>query len=148
MRVVLVRPWTDAHAGDGCCTGDPRYGVVLERHGDGPAGHERGHSHKPGHGPVHEHATGHGGAALVGEAYRRLRAEHPEVDVQVVGSSNTAFLLPSTFGAVRRRHGVLRALREANRATTAGGVLIDGERIGDLETLGIEGVLGEIAART
>ncbi len=138
MRVVLVRPWTDAHAGDGCCSGDPRYGVVLEPRLDdsAPAGHHH-----------HDEQAVREPPALVGEVYRRLRLEHPEVDVQVVGSSNTAYLLPSTFRAVRRRSGVLAALREANRATTAGAVLVEGERVGDIETLGVDGVLREVRAR-
>ena len=83
----------------------------------------------------------------MGEVYRRLRREHPDVDVQVVGSSNTAYLLPSTFRAVRRSRGVLGALREATRSTTAGSLLVDGIRVGDVETLGVEGVLREVGSR-
>ncbi len=127
-RIVLVRPWTDAHAGGGCCSADPHHGVTLER-----TAASRGHVD-----PV---------AALVGEVYRRLRAAHPEADVQVVSPSNTAYLLPSTFRAVRRRSGVLTALREAARSTTAGAVLVDGVRLGDIEALGVDGVLRSVEDR-
>ncbi len=77
----------------------------------------------------------------------RLREELPYVDVQIVSLDNTAFLLPTVFRSVRRRHGVLRALRETNRATTAGSVLVDGERIGDVAALGPEGVLAAVRER-
>ena len=142
MRVVLVRPWTDAHAGGGCCSGDPRYGVAPEAGVDAPTPVDR-HRYDD-----HDHHQGPlEGAALVGEVYRRLRREHPDVDVQVIGSSNTAYLLPSTFRAVRRSRGVLDALREATRSTTAGSLLVDGIRVGDVETLGVEGVLREVGRR-
>ena len=135
MRVVLVRPWTDAHVGGGCCSGDARNGICLEGSlaGPGPGEHDTGRHQE--------------GTHLLAEAYRTLRAEAPEVDTQIVGSGNTAFLLPSTFRAVRRRRGTAAALRALNRATTAGSVLVDGERVGDLETLGVAGVLAEVRRR-
>lgn len=127
-RVVLVRPWTDAHGGSGCCSGDARDGICLDR----------------GVGAPREHDPA---AGLVAAAYLRLREELPYVDVQIVSLDNTAFLLPTVFRSVRRRHGVLRALRETNRATTAGSVLVDGERVGDVAQLGPEGVVAAVRLR-
>ncbi|HSE10083.1 MAG TPA: hypothetical protein VLB29_15595 [Nocardioidaceae bacterium] len=128
MSVVLVRPWTDAHGGTGCCSGDARDGICLDGPVDG----------------AHEHDAEVG---LVAEAYLRLREELPQVDVQIVGSNNTAYLLPRVFGTVRRRAGVLAALRETNRATTAGSVLVDGMRVGDITVLGVDGVVDEVRRR-
>jgi hypothetical protein len=127
-RVVLVRPWTDAHGGSGCCSGDARDGICFDGRVDGPREHD----------PE---------VGLVAQTYLRLREELPYVDVQIVSLNNTAFLLPTVFRSVRRRHGVLRALRETNRATTAGSVLVDGERIGDVAALGPEGVLAAVRER-
>jgi len=127
-RVVLVRPWTDAHGGSGCCSGDARDGICFDGRVDGPREHD----------PE---------VGLVAQAYLRLRDELPYVDVQIVSLNNTAFLLPTVFRSVRRRHGALRALRETNRATTAGSVLVDGERIGDVAALGPEGVLAAVRER-
>lgn len=128
VRVVLVRPWTDAHGGTGCCGGDARHGICFESRVDGPR----------------EHDTE---VNLVAEAYLRLRREMPEVDVQIVGADNTAYLLPSVFRAVRGRRGTLAALREVNRATTAGSVLVDGERVGDVTELGPDAVVEEVRRR-
>ena len=128
MRVVLVRPWTDAHGGTGCCSGDARDGICFDGRVDGP--HERDAE-----------------VGLVGEIYLRLRNELPEVDVQIVGANNTAYLLPSVFRAVRRRLGLLVALRETNRATTASAILVDGEKVGDVTVLGADGVLEEVRRR-
>ncbi len=126
VQVVLVRPWTDGRGGGGCCGGEVRDGVCLDGHrvaGTPPA------------------------VDLVARTWQRLRAELPEVDVQLVGAGNTAYLVPSTFRAVRRRAGVLAGLRAAVVSTTAGAVLVDGERVGDLATLGPDGVVAEVLAR-
>lgn len=125
VRVVLVRPWTDAHGGTGCCSGEARDGICFESRVDGPREHDAE-------------------VELVAAAYLRLREELPELDVQIVSASNTAFLLPSVFRAARGRRGPLAALRDMNRATTAGSVLVDGERVGDVVDLGVEGVLAEV----
>lgn len=125
--VVLVRPWTDAHGG-GCCGGDAGDGICLE----GGVGGAREHDAEVG---------------LVAETYLRLRAELPGVDVQVVAVSNTAYLLPRVFRAVRRRRGAWAALREMNRATTAGSVLVDGERLGDVTALGVDGAVDAVRRR-
>jgi hypothetical protein len=119
-RVVLVRPWVDVRSGGGCCGGDPE-GVCLDR---SPT--------------AREHDDG---ARLLAETYQRLRSELPEVEVQVVSAGNLAYLLPTTFSAVRRQRGVVAAVREAGRATTAGAVLVEGERVGDIEELGPDGVV-------
>lgn len=128
VRVVLVRPWTDAHGGTGCCSGDTRDGICFESRIDGPREHDAE-------------------VGTVAEAYLRLRAEVTEVDVQIVGVDNTAYLLPSVFRAVRRRRGTWAALKEANRATTGGSLLIDGDRVGDVQQMGIEAVVTEVRRR-
>jgi hypothetical protein len=92
VHVVLVRPWTDAHAGGGCCGGEVRDGVCLE----GRLG-------------TAERAEAELG--LMAQAYLRLQEELPEVDVQIVGVDNTAYLLPSVIRALRTQHGVHAALR-------------------------------------
>ena len=125
---MLVRPWTDAHGGTGCCSGDAPEGICLDGRVDGPREHDAE-------------------VGLVARTYLRLRAELPDVDVQIVGANNTAYLLPSAFRAVRRRRGTMAALRELNRATTAGSVLVDGERVGDVLALGPDGVVGEVRRR-
>lgn len=128
-HVVLVRPWTDAHSGGGCCGGDTtRDGICLDRPDV----------------EAHEHDAAE---RLVGQTFLRLREELPEVDVQVVSSGNTAYLLPTTFAAVRRRAGTVAGLRAAARATTAGSVLVDGERVGHLEDLGPDRVVEEVRRR-
>ena len=128
VRVVLVRPWTDAHGGTGCCSGDTRDGICFEGRVDGPREHDAE-------------------VGTVAEAYLRLRAEVPEVDVQIVGVDNTAYLLPNVFRAVRRRRGTWAALKEANRATTGGSLLIDGDRVGDVQQMGIQAVVTEVRRR-
>ena len=128
LNVVLVRPWTDAHGGTGCCSGDARDGICFDGRVDGP----------------HEHDAE---VDLVAQTYLRLCDELPDVDVQIVGANNTAYLLPTVFRAVRRRRGALAGLREMNRATTAGSVLVDGERIGDVLDLGADGVVAEVHRR-
>jgi hypothetical protein len=125
--VVLVRPWTDAHAGSGCCSGDARHGVCLEERLE--------HHHAPDP-----------SATRVGEAYRALRAQLPEVDVQIVAASNTPYLLPTTYRAARPRMSRFESLRQATRSTTAGSVLVDGVRVGDVDELGVAGVLAAVRA--
>lgn len=105
-RVVLVRPWTDARSGGGCCAGPV----------------PRPHAHDASSDPV-------------GAAYRALRGELPDLDVQVVDVANTAWLLPAVLRRARARVGTLGALRCALGATRAGSVLVDGQRVGDLEDL-------------
>lgn len=119
---MLLRRWSDARAGGGCCGGEVRDGVCLDR-ADRPDTHEVPHDDP------------------VAAAYRRLREELPGVDVEVADAGNAAYLLPTTFRAVRRRAGPVAALRAAARATTPGGVLVDGELVGDVETLGADGVV-------
>ncbi|GAB3016572.1 hypothetical protein GCM10011376_03800 [Nocardioides flavus (ex Wang et al. 2016)] len=128
VRVVLVRPWTDAHGGTGCCGGEARDGLCFDGRVDGPRAHDQE-------------------VGTVAEAHLRLLAEVPEADVQIVGADNTAYLLPSVFRAVRRRRGTWAALKEANRATTAGSLLVDGERVGDVQQMGAEAVVTEVRRR-
>lgn len=126
-RVVLVRPWTDGRGGGGCCGGEVRDGVCLD-----------GDRLDPRQDPGHTHED------PVGVAWRLLRARRPDVDVQVVSAGNTAWLLPWSFREGRRRGGVRSGLRAALRSTTAGAVLVDGERIGLLDDLGPDGVLAAL----
>lgn len=128
VRVVLVRPWTDAHGGTGCCSGDARDGICFDSRVDG----------------AREHSTETG---LVAQTFLLLREELPEVDVQIVGSDNTAYLLPTVFRRVRRQRGLRAALRAMNSATTPGSVLVDAERVGDVATLGPDGVVTEVRRR-
>lgn len=125
-QVVLVRPWTDARSGGGCCSGDVRDdrapGVSSSAHC-----HDAAHETDP-----------------VGRAYRLLRRERPDVDVQVVGAGNTLWLLPTVFRAVRRREGAVAALGATLHANRAGAVLVDGHLVGDIEDLGAEGVLDAV----
>lgn len=127
-RVVLVRPWRDAHVGSSCCGGDARHGICFDERVD----------------VSHEHDAE---ADLVAQTYLTLREELPDVDVQIVGADNLPYLLPTVFRAVHRRRGVRAALAEVNRATTAGSVLVDGERVGDVVALGAAGVVREIRSR-
>jgi hypothetical protein len=127
--VVLVRPWTDGHGGGGCCGGQVRDGVCLD-----------GSRHRTD-------APTDAAVDPVGEAWRALRAQVPQVDVQVVDAGNTVWLLPHVFTAVRREAGVRAGLRAALGSTAAGAVLVDGRRVGDLEQLGADGVVAAVRAR-
>lgn len=124
---MLVRGWTDGRGGGGCCGGEVRDGVCLD--GDRLPGADPGHPEDP-----------------AGPAWRLLRERRPDLDVQIVDAGNTAWLLPWSFREVRRRAGAAAGLRAALRATTAGAVLVDGERIGRLADLGAEGLLAAIDA--
>lgn len=127
-RVVLVRPWRDAHVGSSCCGGDARHGICFDERVDASREHD---------------AEGD----VVARTYLRLREELSEVDVQIVGADNLPYLVPTVFRAIRRRRGLRAALGEINRATTAGSVLVDGERVGDVVTLGAGGVVEEVRRR-
>ncbi|MDF2968416.1 MAG: hypothetical protein K0Q93_2194 [Nocardioidaceae bacterium] len=140
MRVVLVRPWTDARSGGGCCGAEVRDGVCFDGRVDSGAPTD-----------VHAHARRNADTdadvRLVAETYLRLQQELPGVDVQIVGVDNTAYLLPTVFRALRARYGVVVAVRGLNRATTAGAVLVDGEFVGHLTTLGVDSAIAEIRVR-
>lgn len=128
MQVVLVRPWTDAHGGTGCCGGDARDGICLDRRVGGTR--------------THDAETG-----LVAETYLRLQQDLPDVDVQIVGSDNTVYLLPRVFRSIRARQGTVAAVRGLNRATRAGSLIVDGEAVGQISDLGVEGALREVRRR-
>jgi hypothetical protein len=125
VRVILVRRWVDAHSGGGCCSGDVRAGICLDHR----VGGDR------------EDRTAARASERLASVYRLLRQQAPEVDVQVVGADNVAYLVPASFLAARKRMGRLAALRHAVRSTTAGAVLVDGVVVGDAESLGPQGVL-------
>jgi hypothetical protein len=133
--VVLVRPWTDARAGGGCCSGDVQ-GIALDGSAVAHASHRRRDDPAPGMEPRDG----------VAEVYLRLGVALPEVDVQVVDAGNLAYLLPIAFRAARPRLGLLRAVAAAGRATTAGAVLVDGQRVGRVDELGVQGVLDAVRA--
>jgi hypothetical protein len=127
-RVVLVRPWSDARTGSGCCGGEP----------DGPIAVD--HVHQP---PAERDAA----TRITARCYLLLRERFPELDVQIVSSGNMAYLLPATYAAARHRVGVMASLRACIQAPTAGALLVDGERVGDLVDLGPEGTARLVAAR-
>lgn len=81
---------------------------------------------------------------VVGGAYRALRESDLDAEVQIVSAGNHAYLMPAAFRAARRHSGPWAAVRHALRATTAGAVLVDGVRVGDVEQLGVEGVLDAV----
>lgn len=123
-QIVLVRPWRDAATGGGCCSAGTD-GVCLDRP---------------------EAVHGASSDDVFAATYRLLRERLPEMDVQIVASSNTIFLVPTSYRAARRNHSRWPALRQAMRATTAGAVLIDGAVAGDVESLGPDAVLGKVLA--
>jgi hypothetical protein len=127
-RVVLVRPWVDAHAGGGCCSGDTRDAIGLDRHAAGAV--------------EHPYAT-----RVLGQAYTRLRRDLPDVDVQIVSSSNTVYLLPSVWRARRVGERLRTTLKRANQATRPGSLLVDGDYVGDVADLGPGGVVDVVRAR-
>ena len=126
--MVLVRPWVDAHAGSGCCSGDTRDSIGLDQRVAGPI--------------EHSHAT-----RVLGQAYIRLRQDLPDVEVQIVSSSNTVYLLPSVWRARRPGERLRDVLGRANRATRPGSLLVDGDYAGDITELGPRGVVAEVSRR-
>ena len=126
VQVVLVRPWTDGRGGGGCCGGEVRDGVCLD--GAGVAGTP----------PAVD---------LVARTWQRLRAELPEVDVQLVDAGNTAYLVPARSGRYVAGPGCWPGCGPRSSRTTAGAVLVDGERVGDLDDLGPDGILKAVAVR-
>lgn len=108
-RVVIVRPWTDAHGG-GCCSGDTRDPLALDHRAGTPVGHDPA---------VHR----------VGECYELLRRELPGTDVQLVSPGNSAYLVPHVYRHVRPEAGTLRAAWAAVQGTRAGAVLVDGRQV-------------------
>ncbi len=84
---------------------------------------------------------------VVGRAYTQLREELPEIDVQIVSASNTAYLLPTVLRSARRGDGLRAALSRANQATRPGSLLVDGTYAGDVVELGPDGVVAAVRAR-
>ncbi len=127
-RVLLLRPWVDAHAGSGCCSGDARDAIGLELRAGGPV--------------EHPHAT-----RVLAQAYRQVRELLPDVDVQIVSAGNTVYLLPTVLRGLRRGGGPRAALRRANQATRPGSLLVDGDYVGDVVDLGADGVVRVVRER-
>ena len=121
-RIILVKPWDDAAAGGGCCSGGAD-GVALQ--------HE-------------SHTVSPRAANTFAQTYRLLRQEMPTTDIQVVASSNTLFLLPVTFRAARRDHGLIESLGLAARSTTAGAVLVDGQVVARVDQHSPDDVLSRV----
>ncbi|MGJ7441983.1 hypothetical protein [Aquipuribacter sp. MA13-6] len=119
--VVLVREWHDHRGGGGCCGGTAALAAVRENR-TGP-----GRSPAPGCDAAAASATGTRAADRTAQLYLELRAALPDVDVTVADAGNWAWLLPSTYRAVRAS-GLTRraAARAASRSTTPGAVLVDG----------------------
>ncbi|QWC85075.1 hypothetical protein KLP28_16365 [Nocardioidaceae bacterium] len=132
VRVVVVRPWVEAHGGGGCCGGTVRDGVA-------PAPLALA-------GP---RTRDHGGPTS--EVYRRLRRDHPGVDVQVTPADNV-WLLGWAFRRVRPERGPLHAARAASVAMRPGAVLVDGVAVASVEDGGaavssaVAQALGEVRA--
>ncbi|WP_153398471.1 hypothetical protein [Ornithinicoccus halotolerans] len=125
-RVVIVRPWTDAHGG-GCCSGDTRDPVALDRRAGTPVSH-------------------HPAAHRVGECYQLLRHELPGTDVQIASPGNSAYLLPHVYRHLRPAVGRLRALWAAVQGTRAGAVLVDGRQVALLPDTEPHAVLAAVTA--
>lgn len=123
-----MRPWVEAHGGSGCCSGDTREAIGLEGRTHGAT--------------EHPYET-----RVLARAYSRLRDELPDVDVQIVSSSNTAYLVPTVLRGVHR-HGLWEALRRTNAATRPGALLVDGDYAGDIVELGPSGVVATVRALT
>lgn len=81
---------------------------------------------------------------VVALAYTRLREELPELDVQIVSASNTAYLMPMVLRSARRGDGLRAALRRVNQATRPGALLVDGAYAGDVVELGPDGVVAAV----
>ncbi len=114
--VVLVREWYDHRGGGGCCGGTAALAAVRESGTGCDAGAVT---------PSTE--AGAVAADRTGQLYRKLREVLPDADLTVADSGNWAWLLPSTYRAVRAS-GTTRwvAARAASRSTTPGAVLVDG----------------------
>jgi hypothetical protein len=80
------------------------------------------------------------------QAYQRLRRELPDLDVQIVSSSNTIYLVPSVLRAAGRDGGLAARVRRANAATRPGSLLVDGAYVGDVADLGPSGVVEAVRA--
>lgn len=112
--VVLVREWHDHRGGGGCCGGTAALAAVR----DNGAGCDVG---------AGSTEAGTAAADRTGRLYREVRDALPEADLTVADAGNWAWLLPSTYRALRAS-GSTRwvAARAASRSTTPGAVLIDG----------------------
>lgn len=114
--VVLVRPWADDDAETSCCGGRVRDAVCLGDDAD------------------HRHPASADPADQVADLYRRVRSAVPDADVQIVSSTNAAYLVPWSYRSARRQgRGAWRSLRQALDATRAAAVIVDGEVVGDIE---------------
>jgi len=91
------------------------------------------------HGPAVESASG--SVDEFTTTYRQVAASVPAADIQVVSATNTAYLLPWAYRSARMRCGRFAALRLAMRATVPGAAIVDGLPVGDVETLGADGII-------
>ena len=123
VRVVVVRPWVDGRGGGGCCGGEVRDGIAPP-----PLARDSGRHHPTdGHAHVHEHID------ATTEVYRRLRADHPGIDIQVTPANNV-WLLGWAFRRVRASHGpLLRGAGAAAVAMRPGAVLVDGVAVAQID---------------
>lgn len=121
--MVIVRPWTDGRAGGGCCGGEVRDGVARI-------------------GFSAPQSLSCDRSDPVGQVWRRLCQERPDLDVQVVDAGNP-WLIFTIMRGVRRRVGMARALR-ALRGATPGAVLLDGLWVANLTDLEPDQVLAAV----
>ncbi|MFC5380588.1 hypothetical protein [Aquipuribacter nitratireducens] len=128
-QVVLVRTWHDHHGAGGCCGTTDAVGTL------GPPDRATAAA------PPAEDATG--------RRYRALRTALPHVRVEVTDSRNWLYLAPWAYRA-RRAAGAPAAVaaRAAARATTPGGVLVDGELLALDPHAPAEEVVAAVRART
>ena len=109
-RVLLVREWDQQTTGSGCCG-------RLEG-GDGELAATDAFSRT------------RADMERMGAVYRALRAELPNIDVQIVDPRNIAFLIPGLLGDARR-HGLAwsQAWRELRRGSGPGAIIVDGRAV-------------------
>ena len=106
-RVLLVREWDQQTNGSGCC--GRLEGGDSEIAGASDFGHCR---------PDME---------AMGEVYRALRVELPQIEVEVVDPRNLTFLMPGMLGDARRGGASWReAFRELRRGCGQGAIVVDG----------------------
>ena len=115
-RVILIRPWDMSDGvGAGCCGGGSTKGLCTN-----PAGHE-GHD---GFGERNDWDP-------LARVYRALRESLPgDVDIEIVDPRNHLYLLPTLYGAARRRGlGVLAALGWALWSPAYAAIIVDGDTV-------------------
>lgn len=106
-RVLLVREWDEQVGGSGCC------------------GRLSGENSEVG--STGDFARARESMVAMGEVYRALRREMPDVELTVVDPRNTVWLLPTLVRDARRRGlGWVDVVRQVRWATGASAIVVDG----------------------